>query len=219
MPVSLVDGSRLIDLLIDNKVGVNEETVIVRSLDTDYFSNDEQEDDQITKNGKKFKVMWPLPGGVDSYVLTLNKLLEEISNGESSQKKLVKWFISEYKDVTSESTSKGYLRVPRYIGLININDGKVALTDSGREYVRGKSQNFLFNLIGENILAFSDVYEYVKSSLTPVTENEILEFLRDNFDEIDWNTLNQVNFRLRWMMNLDKVKKSSEGYTSINSNA
>jgi hypothetical protein len=62
------------------------------------------------------------------------------------------------------------------------------------------------------MLAFDDIYEYLKTSSTPLNEEEILNYLKDNFD-IEWTTFAQVNFRLLWLMNLDKITKTYNGYT------
>lgn len=208
MPVSLVDGDKLLDLLIDNRVGINTESVFIQSIDDEYFTADDF-GSEVIEDVNKYRVMWPLPGGVDSYVTTLVKLLQEIKSGNSSQTDLVNWFIKNFEDVTSEETSKGYLRVPRYIGVINIDKGKVSLTEEGFSFLKSQDKDYLFEVISNNILAFDDVYAFIKSS-EGVSESEILEFLRDNFN-INWSTNAQVNFRVRWMMNLEKVIKTNRG--------
>ena len=210
MPVSLVDGERLLDLLIQNQVGIHSQLIQIQSIDDEYFTGDDHGPENII-DSDKYRVMWPLPGGVDSYVETLINLLIEIRDGNNDQSKLVNWFIESFEDVTSIETSKGYLRVPRYIGVIDIHKGNVELTAEGTIYLKNRDNDYLFNLISKNILAFDDVYAFIKSSETGVSESDILDFLRNNFN-INWTSNAQVNFRVRWMMNLNKIYRSEDGY-------
>jgi len=215
MPVSLVNGEKLIDLLFNYKVGVKEEVVSVYSIDTELFENDLA--DSVTKKGLegKNRSVWPLPGGIYSYIESLNSLLEKINNTRSNREDLIKWFIDSFENVTSTKTANGYLNVPKNMGLIDFSDGKCVLTADGLKYYESKDLELLFRIISDNILAFEEIYELLLNSPEPKTDQEILDYVNENF-LVDWSTLAQVTFRLLWLINLGKVKKINDGYVAVN---
>lgn len=210
MPVALVNGQKMIDLLFTYKVGVKEESVSVYSIDAELFEEDLTDSSKKGTENKNRSV-WPLPGGIYSYVETLDSLLEKILNSKSSREDLVSWFVKSFDNVSSRKTANGYLNVPKNMGLIDFNNGVCMLTESGREYFESKDLELLFNIISSNILAFEEIYELLLNSSEPKSDQEILEYVNENF-QVDWRTLAQVTFRLLWLINIGKVVKVEDGY-------
>ena len=210
MPVALVNGQRLIYLLFKYKVGVKEDMVSVFSIDSELFEN-EISDSSIKRSENKNRSIWPLPGGIYSYVDTLNQLLDRIHSTKSKRADLVQWFIESFKNVYSQKTAYGYLNVPKNMGLTDYKNGVCVLTDAGIEYRNTKDNEFLFKTIASNILAFEEVFQFLINSPEPKSDQEVLEFIIENFD-VDWSTLAQVNFRLLWLINIGKIEKTVDGY-------
>ena len=211
MPVSLVNGEKLVQLLIKYGVGVKKQELFALSIDEAYFQNFSSEDSGVV-DSEKNRSLWPLPGGIFSYVDTLNKFLDQISKGNNTKKGLIKWYLDNFENVTSEGTSQGYLNVPKNMGLTRFENGVYNLTTDGKNYFNSKSKEQLYEITAKNILAFDDIYEYLKIYSTPLNEEEILTYLKENFD-IDWETFAQVNFRLLWLVNLDKISRNDNGYS------
>lgn len=210
MPVALVNGNKLIELLFKYKVGVKENTVSVFSIDTELFENELC--DSATKNNEnKSRSIWPLPGGIYSYIGTLDQLLDRIIEKNNSRKELVEWFVKSFDNVSSEKTANEYLNVPKNMGLIDFKNGWCMLTPAGNKYKNEKNLEFLFETISNNIMAFEEVHQFLLSSPKAKSEYEILEYIVENFD-VEWSTLAQVNFRLLWLINLGKVEKTDNGY-------
>lgn len=210
MPVSLINGEKLIQLLIKYGVGVKREELYVLKMDEEYFENNSS-DTSSQADSEKSRSLWPLPGGTLNYVETLDKFLEEVKSGNNTKKGLTKWYISNFENVESEATTQGYIYVPKNMGLTTLINGNYQLTESGERYLKAKSKDVLYDIIANNIMAFDDVYEYIKSSSSEVNEELILEYLKDNFD-IKWTTFAQVTYRLLWLINLDKIEKVDNGY-------
>ncbi len=210
MPVALVNGQKLIDLLFKYKVGVKEETVSVYSIDSELFEN-ELADSTLKGSENKSRSIWPLPGGIYSYIDTLNQLLDRIVKKKSNRDELIHWFVESFDNVTSKKTATGYLTVPKNMGLIDFIDGDCSLTVAGEEYLTNKNLEFLFKTISSNIMAFEEVYQFLVSSPEPKSDQEVLEYIVENFD-VNWSTLAQVNFRLLWLINLEKIEKTDGGY-------
>jgi HJR/Mrr/RecB family endonuclease len=213
MPVSLVNGDKLIELLIKHGVGIKKDQLTILSIDNQYFENEPNTNDK-KQDAEKSRSIWPLPGGIYSYIDTLDKLLEVIDKGITDKKSLIQWVIANFENVNSEKTTWGYINVPRNMGLIDFNNGKGVLTESGKKYLLTRDLNFLYDTISRNILAFDDVYQFMKTVKVPQKEEQILEYLKENFD-IEWTTYAQVNFRLLWLVNLKKIKNTDQGYVAI----
>ncbi len=210
MPVALVNGEKLIDLLFQYKVGVKEEIVSVFSIDSELFDT-ELSDSSVKGLNNKSRSIWPLPGGINSYVETLNNLLKRVDSKKSKKNELIKWFAENYKNVSSLKTAEGYLNVPKNMGLINFDNGFCLLTEAGKKYLQTKDLEFLYKTISFNILAFEEIHQLLLNSPEAKTDQELLEYVNENF-EVDWSTLAQINFRLRWLINIGKVDKTEEGY-------
>jgi hypothetical protein len=97
------------------------------------------------------------------------------------------------------------------MGLIEIKDGIYYLTPDGQQYLDTKDLNFLHEVISKNIFAFEDILEFLKTSQEPQKEQEIFNYLVENLG-VEWTTYAQINFRLQWLLNLNKIKKVETGY-------
>lgn len=210
MPVALVNGHKLIDLLFKYKVGVKEDIVSVFSIDSELFEN-ELNDSTIKGSENKSRSIWPLPGGINSYIETLNQLLDRISKMKTTREDMIEWFVKSFDNVSSRKTANGYLNVPKNMGLIDFKEGYCILTTAGKYYRDKKNLEFLFETISNNIIAFEEVHQFLLSSNEPKADQEVLEYINENFD-VNWSTLAQVNFRLLWLINIGKVEKTDAGY-------
>jgi len=224
MPVSLVNGNKLVEMLFKYEVGVKKEEKVIYEIDIDYFENvDIQEGKPYISD--KNRSIWPLPGGIHNYIETLNQFLAAIEKGTNKKKDLIKWYINNFEKVGSQNTAFSYINVPKNMRLIDVKNGVYYLTDVkngvyyltevGKKYLElNDDPDYLYEVISDNILAFSDIVEFLKTSKEPKNEQEILDYLKDNFD-IGWTTFAQVNFRLLWLINLGKIKKTEGGYINL----
>lgn len=213
MPVSLINGAELIDLMVRYEVGVKKEVATVLSIDGEYFENQVGSESVSPLDAGKNRSLWPLPGGTRQYVDTLNELLQAVHGGINDRNDLVSWLVDSYENVSSRKTAFGYTNVPKSMGLLAVRDGRLELSPDGIRYLKTKDLGLLHSIISENILAFDDIVEFVASSGEPQSEKAILEFVNDNFD-VSWTTYAQVTFRVLWLLNLGKLSKTKEGYVA-----
>lgn len=210
MPVALINGEKLIKLLFEYGVGVKIEEKTIYSLDTDYFQNNNGFINK-TDNTEKNKSIWPLPGGMNNYINTLNEFLETVESGMNSKKELINWYINNFDNVQSEKTVDGYIFVPKSMGLVEVNNGTYFLTEQGKEYLKNRNLDYLYEVIVKNIFAFEEIIEFLKTSTEPQKEQDIFDFLNENLNA-NWSTFAQTNFRLLWLLNLNKILKVDGGY-------
>jgi len=211
MPIALINGEKLLTLLIKNEVGVKKEMFPLYSVDTEYFENSEDEDSHSISSGKN-RGLWPLPGGIDAYVRTLFKVLNAIELGFNTRPKLTKWFMDSFDVVKSAKTAGGYVGVPRAMGLTTMKNGKIILTDDGIKVQKTNDLDLLYTVFAANVFAIEEIMEFLKSSPEPQDEENVLNFLRENLD-VEWKTYAQVNFRLLWLVNMKKILRTEAGYT------
>jgi len=87
VPISLVDGRKLVDLLVQKRLGVVGRTVEV--LDLDLNSLQVQEGEPVSGSGGKYATMWPLPGG--DYLVALNAMVEHVGSESPTMDAMVYW--------------------------------------------------------------------------------------------------------------------------------
>lgn len=210
MPVSMIDGDKLLDLLMEHGVGIKKESVELYSLDNTYFDHDPETEDQAAVSGKN-RSIWPLPGGNQAYLETLFMHLAAIQEGRNTKSKLVDWYKKTFESVNSDNTANGYVYVPKSMGLTSFVGGRIVLTEAGRKVLESRDRELLYQTISENILAFDDIVELIRTSGNGQSQQEILAFVNENFD-VEWTTYAQVEFRLLWLCNLGKLKKLESRY-------
>lgn len=211
MPIALVNGEKLLTLLIKHQVGVKVENVALLAVDTEYFENVEPNKGKGDNAGKN-RTIWPMPGGTTSYIETLFKFLGAVAQGVNTKSTLVAWFRKNFDTVKSENTASGYINVPRSMRLIEMTEGKFSLTPAGEQVLATRDLGLLYDAIAANILGIDEIIELLETAGEPQTEESILEFLKGNLD-IAWSTYAQVSFRLYWLMDLGKITKTEDGWT------
>ncbi len=213
MPVALINGERLLGLLMKHEVGVKAEALALYAVDNEYFENVPEGGGREVGQGKN-KAIWPLPGGTTVYVDTLFAFLETVAARPRKADELVKWFIANYENVNSEKTARSYVHVPRQMGLTGIENGKYVLTEEGKRVNDRRNIEELYEIICAHIMAFEEIVEFLRTAGSPQDEQAILDFINDNFD-VQWTSFGQVNFRLMWLQNLGKVEKVEGGYAAV----
>jgi len=212
MPVSLVNGEKLLDLFLEHEVGVKKELLPLYSIDSDWleeFDNGAGEGD--SKSNSQRRGLWPLPGGTDQYAKTLLLALDAIQKGANSRTKLSKWFLDTFDTVNSESTALGYAGVPRVLGMTQTNNGKISLTDAGMEFLKHENLEQLYGVIAINVFGVAEMMEFISSAGEAVSPAQIHEFFTENLNA-EWESMHQVTFRLNWLVCLDKLEKTPEGF-------
>lgn len=208
MPISLVNGKKLIELLDKYEVGIKKEKREIVTIDSDYFTSLEMQDNQLSSTEKSMSI-WPLPGGIFNYFDALVEIIDKI-NTCSSKEKIIEWFRENYENVESEKTIKGYLQVLRSLGLTYHEKLKIGLTSLGKSFCKNPDKELLLSNIEERIFGFSEVIEFLEENSESKSEIEVLDYLNNSF-EVDWKSTAQTTYRLLWLCNLGKVKRDEDG--------
>jgi MoxR-like ATPase len=147
----------------------------------------------------KLAGLWPLPGGVKQYKLTLDALLDEMTGAPITVAAFNDLLRDRY-DVNGETSRKSYVMVMRAIGFIAVEDGSITLTDAGRAYLATRDPGEVFDrlhaaFIGMlELLVLADELGHIGGNATQQAMCDLLS--------VEWESRNQVNFRRNWLLSL-----------------
>lgn len=207
MPITLVDGSKLLELLIKHQVGVKKTNIDILSLDED-FTETLPEISQKLSSDARTNAIWPLPGGTDRYRDTLNRFIEFVNLQNPTKETAIKWYIDTFESVNSEKTANGYVNVARMLDLTTRSGDKIILTESGKSYQQNPSPDTLRSVLEQSLIGISEILEILEEN--PLTEKEIWEYLVDTLN-LNWTSINQPRWRLFWLVNAEAIVKNDNG--------
>lgn len=220
MPISLVDGERLLDLLIEHDIGVIRRKVTVYELDEAAFTDetetpeaeemsDEPEAATVRRADGRARSLWPLPGGRRAWKSSLDRMLQFVASTGPTMVEAVAWMIADFPPVSSGKVARGYWQVPKSLGLVETDGEHLALTTEGAAYLKDGSPGLLLDSATRNVLGVSELQEYLRER--PHTSEEILERMRADLG-VAWETNLQVDFRLGWLENLGIVTADGDAW-------
>lgn len=154
---------------------------------------------------KKYKAFWPLPGGTRNYVETLKRALLFVKGKTPSHEEFLDWFKDSFEKVESESTINGYIRVIRKLELVEKEDNKYELSNSGKRYLENEDNKFLFEVLDSRILGFEDLLSSLVEDEKSI--EELNDMLLTKFD-LGWEENAQTKWRMYWLMSLGLVDYS-----------
>lgn len=110
---------------------------------------------------EKYQAFWPLPGGIENYVGTLQNALEYIRDNRPSEEELAGWFVANFQKVSAGST-RGYIRIAlRQSGLVDYEKKKHFLSKVGEDYLAKPDNFLLFKILDDNVLGFRETLEII----------------------------------------------------------
>ena len=132
-PISLINGDRLVELLVENDIGVSRRRVMILELDEGSLlpNGDAAPEDTdllpgaarsksppaaVVRSDKSLSV-WPLPGGGKVWKQTLDAMLRFVTESGPTVRDAIDWMLSRFDRVNSEKVARGYWQVPRSFGL------------------------------------------------------------------------------------------------------
>ena len=117
-PISLIDGEKLVDLMVKYEYGVRKRSVELLELDLEVLDDSEGDLDLATESDDRNVSVWPLPSAQGGYVEVLVDALREVGPSGLSKDQLSEWFLSSFEKVNSPKTAAGYVSALRYTGFL-----------------------------------------------------------------------------------------------------
>ena len=200
-PISLIDGKRLVQLLVEKQVGVRRKPVSLLELNVGEFLAEQGDEESTERSG----VLWPLPGGQDQFFETLMAFLDQIGAQQPSIEQMAQWVMKHHERVTKHKVVQSYLRSVLYsMGLIDFDGERVVLTRQGQS-LQIRSRADLLRILKDKILGIDEILETLASG--PKDLAELREYLVSRL-QVRWETDHQVRFRVPWLAAAGAVERT-----------
>lgn len=191
-PVSLVDGRHLVELLVEQQIGVKRRNAHLLTLDLDELLTDETQDTQ-----GKVAALWPLPGGAAHYVDTLLSFLDEIARSRPTLDELAAWVLATYPTVKSRGLVASIVRTVLYgLRLVAFSDDRIQLTDQGEALRLSRSSADVVATLVARTTGVKEILGWLAHAT--LSTEEVLERMRMELG-VTWETDTQVRYRLDWL--------------------
>ena len=228
-PISLVNGDRLVELLIDNDIGVSRRRVTILELDEGSLlpNGDATPEDPdlplsaaaarrptgLVRSDKALSV-WPLPGGGRVWKQSLDAMLAFVAQSGPTMRDGIDWMLRRFDRVNSEKVARGYWQVPRSFGLLETVGERLALTPDGATYLASSSPEVLLTVIRKSVAGFDELLAELDQHA--LSADDGLRVLTDSLG-VEWESDAQVKFRLGWLENLGVAKQHSGRWELVRS--
>ena len=160
VPISLIDGKRLIELLVQHQIGVRKKSVPLLELNVSDLVVVEEEDG----GGEKSAALWPLPGGQERFFDTLMAFVDQIGAKKPTLDEMTEWVLANYETVTKQRLVHSYLRAVLYsMGIIDFDGDQVVLTADGEKLRQSRDRADLLRLLELNVLGVTELLEFLRA--------------------------------------------------------
>lgn len=224
IPISLIDGEGLLDLLIEHELGITTKRFTLAEVNEGYFAPQESTPEEAelssdiavplpifstSPSSEKSLSVWPLPGGSKAWKDTLDQMLLFIAERAPTMDRAVSWLLESFSRVTSPKVARGYWQVLKSFGLIEANGEVLAVTANGAEYLRERTPEMLFDLLKTKVAGIEELLS--RLSHGAATTKELLEFVRQELG-VSWETDAQIRFRMGWLQVLGAVRVRGDAW-------
>lgn len=142
---------------------------------------------------RRYKSLWPLPGGRVKFLGTLQEILTKIAEGYSTGK-LVEWAKEKYQ--IGDWAEHAIINCVIYPGLAMRAGNVLDLSEHGRQFLETENPTIVGKCMINNIWGIQEMLGWI--AVQPLTLDELLV----KFNELGagWDKTHQVRYRLDWMI-------------------
>jgi HJR/Mrr/RecB family endonuclease len=238
MPISLVNGEKLVALLIEHGIGVVLTEARILRLDPqtllassdDLLEREENQTDDENPRGQpgsgrrragrhpsgKNLALWPLPGGQGNFVKSMWRMLTHAADVEPTLDEFIGWMLDEFPTVNSRKSSKSYIEVLRLAGLIEPREGRLVVTTAGASYLASTDQEDLYTTMTANIAGIEETR--LRIAQTPSTLRELTDYLNELLG-IAWSGESQAKWRVWWLESFGKALREGDHWRAMSTPA
>lgn len=214
VPIALVDGERLVDLLLQKRIGVVCRQVEIFDLDLESLelpTEDECDKDSLSAgvpvpSGGPYNGLWPLPGG--DYLAALNMIVEFVGAETPTVDALIEWLQNTFPAVESAKVCRSYINLLRRWGLLAYDGTQVVLTETAAEYLANPSTARLLELFKARFTGIPELMDILRDQPGPL--DSIHQVLVQRIG-VKWATTSQTQYRLEWLRALGAAKRDESG--------
>jgi hypothetical protein len=235
-PISLIDGERLVSLLVEHRIGVVWTDARILRLDAGALLEAEEvqldESNEPAENAHprpsraprrrtqrrtaKNLSTWPLPGGRGNFVQTAWMMLTYVSEAEPTLDDFVRWMIDTFERVNSPKSARSYIEVLRLARVIEARGERLVPSADGAAYLASTDSEDLYSITRENIAGFDELMARLTEG--PLTVSEATALLNDALGT-GWSTDAQATYRLQWLESFGKVRRVGDSYSLVSTSS
>ncbi len=158
---------------------------------------------------KPIQSLWPLPGGNDRYLNTLDEIVKWVATTpEPTRDKLRAWLASQYS--VGENSVSGYLQVAFKLGVIQTSaDDSLSVTPLGSQVLEAQGEAKARPVVERfmrDYLAFREVLAVFAASPTAVNIKDVVVRLQSQFPQ--WTSPAQFEYRVLWLLSLGCLRQT-----------
>ncbi len=205
-PISLIDGQRLVELLMQHEIGAKRGVVHLYRLNLDDLISEEPDDAAGTKSA----ALWPLPGGHEKFFETLLLFVDQIGSHKPNLDEMTAWVLKQFETVTKQAVVQSYLRaVLASLDLVSFDGDRIVLTAAGEALRSKREQSVLLTQLKSSITGVVELLDLLAKG--PVTLEQAHDHLTTT-SGVKWDTDTQVRTRLQWLAAAGAVEKDGKGW-------
>jgi len=165
---------------------------------------------------KLIRSLWPLPGGNDRYLNTLDRIIKwAASVPEPTRDRFKTWLTSQYN--ATEKTFSAYLQVVLRLGALTSQpNGGLALTPFGRQILEAEVEakaKVVIEHFMQNYLGFPEVLGVYAQADGPIHLEEMVAMLQPHFPQ--WTSNAQFEYRALWLLSLGCLRQAKGRYYEV----
>jgi hypothetical protein len=226
-PISLVDGTKLVELLVDNEIGVERTDVRILRIDTESLRAEPPTPGEPVQSGVveptlrqrvtrhasgKNLSLWPLPGGRGAFVQTMTAMLTFVAESEPTLDEFIDWMAATFPTVKKEKSARGYIDVPKLTGLIEPRGDRLVLTADAAAYLASGDAEDLYLTMTRNIAGLSETLDFIR--VEPRMLDEVNTYLNDYLGT-SWQSTNQAAWRVQWLESFGKASRVGPRWSAV----
>jgi hypothetical protein len=156
---------------------------------------------------KLIPTIWPLPGGNDRYLNTLDQILKWAdSTPEPTRDKFHTWMTTQYN---ASKSAGGYLQVVLKLGVLESHgDGRLSVTPLGQQILQAEDEakaKIVADRFIRDYLAFREMLAVYAQANGPIHLKEVIQPLKPLFPQ--WTSDAQYEYRATWLLSLACVRQ------------
>jgi hypothetical protein len=158
----------------------------------------------VAGSPRKFRTLWPLPGGTGSYLASAAKILAIITAAEDTGD-AVDELVAQFPGVRSKKAALSYLRVLVSLGLVNLDGPKLLLTREGHEFFSQRDPTIIKDALIRRISGVEELLNILR-----INPGLRIGLLVPHLRAIgyEWTTYSQVRYRLLWLQEVGVVERT-----------
>jgi hypothetical protein len=216
--IALIDGVRLVELLIQHDMGVKVKPEPVYELDlislglavTDATDPEEAADDEEEialspgpGRAAKYSSALGLPG--ENLVETLHGIIGFIGQSQPTSDEISEWMLQRFPTLRDAANAARRAHRLSKLGLVRKQGSRLVLSDTGNAYNASPDPMVIQRTLFERFLGFTELIEVLRQmpGELPAVHGALAERLG-----MRWRTPRQTEIRLKWLQSLGLAERT-----------